>query len=151
MASRRRQVLEAFRTRLQAITIANAFETDCGAVVLLGEQASFGDDDRPQAIRIDVGDEQQEWAQEGLAYQIVLPIGIWAMARADLDEPWIIVEAVFADIKRAIELEDRTLNDLLTFPIERGPTQTFPREPGSAVVGLGITYIAKYKEGWGNP
>lgn len=151
MASRRQQVLEAFRTRLQAITIANSFETDCGAVVLLGEQASFGDDDRPQAIRIDVGDETQAWAQDGLAYQILLPLGIWALARADLDEPWIIVEAVFGDIKRAIELEDRTLNGLLDFPIERGPSQTFPREPGSTVVGVGITYLCRYKEGYGNP
>jgi len=149
MATRRRLILEAVRTRLKAITIADGFMTDAGAMVFLNEAPALGPDDPDVAIAILVGEDIQTWQGEHVMLQ--LPIQIQAIAKADVDAPWLAVEDVLGDIKKAIELEDRTLGGLVKRQIERRHTVTLEREPGSTYVGVGITYMAPYTERWGHP
>jgi len=149
MAARRRLILEAIRARLWEIRTVNGFATDAGETVFLGETPELGPDDPEQAIAIVVDDELP--AHQGENVFSVMPVVVAALAKADLDEPWLAVEAVLGDIKRAIELEDRTLGGLVRLRFERGATRTMKREPGSVTVGVAIEYRAPILEKWGSP
>lgn len=149
----RQQILEAVRTRLLAIRTNNGFRTDGGREVFLNETPMLGPDDPDVAIAIVTDDDEVNWQGEQVV--IALPIGIQALAKADMlsGEPWIAVEQVIGDIKQAVELADRTFGGLFPHPhqFDRGQTRTLEREAGSAVVGASITYRALYKEVWGSP
>lgn len=147
--ARRQRILEALKTRIEAIQIVNGFRTDAGGRVFLHEDPQFGEEDPTTAIAIVVGDDEPYWHAEQVA--IRLPIEFRALAKADLEEPWKAAEAVLADLKQAIELEDRTLGRLIKPNLERGTTRTIPREVGSEYVGVGITYHSTYTERWGAP
>jgi hypothetical protein len=151
VATRRRLILEAIKTRLEAIRTADGFDTNLGRQVFLGEATELGPDDPEQAIKVVVGLDLIRWQSPGHAFLITLPIGIWAVAKADVTQAWLASESVIGDVKRAIELEDRTLGGLLTSPFERGQTQALERPPGSTTIGIGIGYMLLYKEGWGTP
>lgn len=149
-ASRRRRILEALKSRLTAIH-GSTFETDAGYRVFLGYVPMLGPDDPDSAIAILPGDDQIE--HRGARFGIVLPVEVFAIAKASLEEPWKVVEGVIADIKRAIELSDRTLGGLLPHDhaLGRGSTRTLEREPGSPFVGAAITYEIAYTEAYGQP
>jgi|SRR6185369_10136330 len=149
MASNREQVLVAVRARLRAILQAEGFRTNVGQAVFLNEVPDLGPDDPDEIIAMVVGTDQPRY--QGMQVFIDLPIEIQAVAKADLDDPYLTVEAVLADVKEAIELEDRTLNGLVKHQIERGPTRTLPREPGSTTVGVAIMYGFPYTEVYGAP
>lgn len=148
-ASRRRKILEAIKTRLGAIRVSSGFATDAGLMVFLNEAPALGPDDPSTAIVILVGVDTPMWQGETMLLR--LPLEIQAIAKADIDAPWLAVEDVLGDIKKAVELADRTLGGLVRRQIDRGPTQTLQREPGSEYVGLSILYTAPYKEAWGSP
>jgi hypothetical protein len=148
-ASTRQLILEAIKTRLEAIEMGDDFLTDAGAAVFLGFEPPFGPDDPDVAIAITVGVDSRQSGQANV--QGRLPIQIAAIAKADLTEPWVAVESVLADIKRAVELEDRTLGGLVNHRLERGDTETLARDAGATTVGCVITYLADYVEGWGTP
>ncbi len=152
MASTRQDILEAFRTRLQLITIANDYDTDAGNAVYLGELVSLGPDDADQAIAIDV---QEDVIVQTMGpvpeMQIRLALDIQALSRAALAQPWIAVEEVVGDIKKAIELTSETWLGALAQELTRGPTQTLEREEGSTVVGAAVGYEVLYTETWGAP
>jgi hypothetical protein len=149
MASNRRQILEAVRERLQAILRSGGYHTDAGALVFLGEAPNLGPDDPAQAIAILVDDDRVIGVKTQV--QIELPVSIAALVRADLDTPWLMVEDVLADIKRAIEVPDRQLGlgRIVTSRIERGTTRTLERQDGTNVVGATVTYTIPYVEVWG--
>ena len=149
MASRRQQILEALRARLWAIRTTAGFATDAGETVFLGETPELGPDDPEQAIAMVVEDEIPTYQGENL--YTTIPIVIAALAKADLDEPWLAVEAVLGDIKAAVELADRTLGGLVTRQIQRGPTRTMQRDAGSVTVGVAIEYRCPLVEAWGRP
>lgn len=146
---KRRQILEALRDRLLAISTADGFATDAGQLVFLNETPALGPDDPTVAIAMLVGEDTVKF--QGDRFLIDLPVDIQALAKADLDQPWVAVESVLGDIKRAMELEDRTLGRLVQQQLERGTTRTMEREPGSAYVGVEIRYTAPYREEWGEP
>ncbi len=149
MAETTRQlILAAFLAAVREITIANGFATDAGNTVYIGETAQLGDDDPDQAIALVVDDDDAR--SPGYVF-VTLPIVVQALAKADLDEPWLVVESLLGDLKRAIETEDRTLGGLLKSELQRGSTRTLAREPGSTTVGAAITYRCEYVEVWGNP
>ncbi len=148
-ASRRQQVLEAFRDRLNTIQAGDAFQTSAGEHVTLGYVPEFGPDDPDIGVAIVVGDDQNGWQGKKLATAV--PIVIHALAKVALDEPWIAVEQVLSDIKRAVEIEDWTYGGLMRERLLRGTTRTSSREPGSTTVGLTITYVAPITEVWGAP
>lgn len=149
MASNRESILAAFLARIGAIQIAKGFATDAGLAVTLGESPQLGPDDPDVMIAIIVNDDDPKF--QGLQIMTQLPVSIQALAKADLADPWLAVEALLGDIKRAVELPDRTLGGLVKRQIERGSTRTLPRESGSTVVGAQVTYVCPYTEVWGNP
>lgn len=149
MASRRQLILEAIRTRLEAIQIDDGFQTNAGSQLFMGEAPTLGEDDPDVAIAIVVGDDNPSY--QGEQTMLAMPVMVQAIAKADLDDPYVAAEAVLADIKKAVELADRTLDGLVRRQIQRGATRTLPREPGSTTVGIGITYVAPYTELWGTP
>jgi hypothetical protein len=134
---------------VQQITVANGFVTDAGATVFMGEVLSLGESDPDVVLALVVADDFVRSQQVTVA--LTLQVEIQALARAELAQPWVIVEAVLGDIKRAIELEDRTLGGLVRQQVLRGVTRTLPREPGTPTVGVGVTYLLPYVEEWGTP
>jgi hypothetical protein len=149
MPSRRQGILEALLARVQRIERANEFQTDAGQRVYLGEAFELGPDDPVEAIALVVGEETPQYQGENLF--ITLPVAIIALAKADLEQPWLAVEAVIADIKTAVETTDRTLGGLVRRQIQRGPVVTLERQPGSTTVGASVTYLSPYVERWGAP
>ena len=149
MSSKRLQILEAIVARLTTISIANGFDTDAGAHVFLGETPVLGPDDGPIAIAVVPQDDRLTAQQMKIAAP--WPIPVQALAQADLDEPWVAVERVLSDIKRAVELADRTLGGLVSQPFERGQTRTIPREAGQTTTGAEVIYVFAYVEPWGHP
>jgi hypothetical protein len=155
MASRRRLILEAFRDRVSQITIAGGFLTDAGKVVFLGEDPTLGPDDPEEAIALVVEEDEPDIQTpfgpgDGASVQVNLTIGVQALAKADLDAPLIAIENVIADIKKAVELDDRTLGGLIG-GIARRLTRPLDREDGSTVVGASVDYEIVYSEDWGDP
>lgn len=144
-SSRRQAVLEAVVARLQAIEVANGYATDAGQTVFLGEAPALGPDDPPVAIAVVARDTQP--APNRFE---VLPIEIQAIAKADLNQPYMAAETVFSDVARAMELTDRTLGGLVK-DIEIGPTRLLPRDDGSTAVGTSIVYELSYVRVWGTP
>lgn len=151
MPSTRQSIIEAFKARAQTINGAGDFVTSAGALVLLGEAPNLGPDDPDDAIIL-VVDDDVVTAQPGGKFTIALPIIVGIVTKASLAEPWVRIEAGIADIKRAIEIADRTLGVGQVRPrIERGTTKVLERSAGSAIVGAGITYTVPYEEAWGLP
>lgn len=147
--SKRQRLLEAIRAQLQAIDGAGTFETRAGENIELGFLPDFGEDDADIGIAIIPVDDAQGFQGEHVV--IGLPIEIHALAKASLAAPWIAAEQVLGDIKRAVEISDRTYGRLAKGHVKRGTTRTAGREPGSATVGIVITYIANMTESWGAP
>lgn len=150
--SKRQRILEAFRTRLEAIRLDDSearFFTDVGWCVYLQEFPELGPEDPDAAVAIVLPEDEVPAQMVNVVTR--LPIEIHALAKVgDASRPWETVEAVLADIRRAIELEDRTLGGLLRDQMRRGPTKATEREPGSTTVGASITYPVLYVEGWGD-
>jgi hypothetical protein len=149
MATRRLLILQELLTRVQQITVANGFATDAGAAVFMGEVLQLGESDPDVVLALVAGDDLVRSQQVNIA--VTLPVEIQAVARADLAQPWVAVETVLGDIKRAMELPDRTLGGLVRQQVLRSVTRTLPREPGTLTVGVGVTYVLPYIEEWGAP
>lgn len=139
-ASRRRQIIEGLKARLETTMYA----------VHLNEAPAFGPDDPKTAIVMVIG--QDVVRQHPEHCYIMLPVSVQAIAAADLAEPWLAVEDVLAAIKQAIETTDRHLGGLVVGDgIVRGSTRTMLREPGSTFVGVAIEYGCPHVEAWGQP
>lgn len=147
-ASKRQQILEAVKARLEAIRVADDFNTDAGDEVQLGEVLDLGPDDPDAAACVVPLDDTT--TTQGHKHQVRLPIELQAVVKVDLEEPWVLAEAMLADIKKAFELEDKTLGGLTT-EITRGATRGLAREPGMTTAGVGVTYTVLYQETWGAP
>lgn len=149
MPSNRRRILEAVVERLQTVHRSAGFATDAGLAVYLGEAPNLGPDDPAEAVAVLVDDDRVLGSKTQV--QIVLPLSIAALARADIAAPWLAVEDILADIKRVIETGDRQLGlgRIVTSRIERDTTRTLERQDGSQVVGATITYLVPYVEVWG--
>jgi len=154
--SRRQRILEALQARVEVIRVENGFQTDLGKTVQLGVLPTFGPDDPPQVLAILPGEDVIGDLQLGKV-PIMLPVNFAVLVKPDVSEPWVIVEQGLSDIKKAVELEDRSLGGLLSpgrnnaEGLVRGSTETMERRSGSEVVGALITYGAKYSESWGLP
>jgi hypothetical protein len=151
--SKRLNALGVLRGRLQAITIANGFNTDAGKAVFLGELPVLGEDDPAQAIAIVVGPD--EIGHQGEKLVVNLPVDVQALVPADADDPWTSVEAIVSDIKRAVEIDSDPNRDLgrilIRQGLERGSTRPLDRESGSGYVGAAVTYRVTFSEVWGAP
>lgn len=153
--TRRQQILEALRTRAEAISVGNGFDTNAGATLFLGVIPSLGEGDPGAALamipRTDIID-----VNSTDKMPIELPVDFIAIAKPSLDEPWVAIEQLLGDVKKAIELDDRTLGGLLRggrnkSGMYRGTTDTLERRSGEEMVGALITYVCPYSECWGEP
>lgn len=153
--SRRADVIEAIKARLQGISVLAGFRTDAGGTVLVNELPEFGETSvggstPPAAIVLMVGTDERTWS--GKAFFVRLPLAVMGLVdtdRADTGDAWRLVEDLAADIKQAIEIEDRRLGNLLMEFLERGDTEPLPREPGTSTMGVVVNYTAPFKEPWG--
>jgi hypothetical protein len=116
---------------------------------------NLGPHDYPLAIAIVPSTTVTDPNQEGKKL-ITLPVECHAAVRADAPQPgtlestWRQAETILGDIKRAIELDDKTLGGLAA-DLAAGESTPIPREEGSQTVGLLIEYRVLYTELWGNP
>lgn len=153
--SRRLRILEALKARVSAIKVSDGFNTDAGLRVYLGELPVLTPDDPEAVIAVIPKEDIVGSALNNIP--ITWPIDIVVLVRPEITEPWVLVENALADIKKAVELEDRTLNGLLIGGrdnpggLVRGTTETFPRQTGAEVVGVSITYACPYAEAFGYP
>lgn len=154
-ASKRRQLLDAIVTRLEAIVagevadLGDTFETDAGRAIYQGEIPQLGDDDQEQAIAV-MPDTDEPRAIGGVAVQVVLPVNVHAVVKVTIADPWTAAEQVVADIKRAIETSDQGFDGLVQ-NIEREGVTVQEREPGSTVVAVTVPYRFTFREQWGRP
>lgn len=147
--STRQQIIEAVKARLEAINGEAPFETAVGERVYVNQHPALGPDDALTAIAVVIGEDIPRGTAEHVILE--LPVEIHALASDHIEDCWLAVEPVLSDIKRAMELADRTLGGLVRRFMERGPTRTLPRDEGSTTVGAGITYVFPYIEAWGQP
>lgn len=148
--SRRYDMVLNIAERLAAIRVANGFNTDAGLQVLLGELPMFGDDDPPEALTVIIGTDQVTSSMENVASKI--PFEIQALVKVGSRSPLLALESMIADIKKAIETQDRSLGGtLIRNGLSRFQTRVLEREPGSNFVGVGVDYVGTIAEKWGNP
>ena len=143
--SRRELLLDAVVERL----------THTGAAVFLGEAPGFGPDDPSEVIVVVV--QPDEVVHQGQGFLVTVPLSIQAvvdvsLSALDFSVAYRRAETMIAAIKRAMEVEDRTLGGLIAWNgLERGSTEPIARDPGSQFVGVSIGYRAPIREGWGAP
>jgi hypothetical protein len=153
--SRRKRILDAFKARIEVIRVEDGFETDLGLNVLMWELPAFGPDDPKQVVAIIPREDQVSAALNNIP--IDLPVDVAVLVAPDVTNPGALIEAGLADVKKAVELEDRTLGGLLRGGrnnpggIVRGTTEPYPRVGGSQVTGASITYVLPYVEAYGYP
>lgn len=148
----RQRILAALVARAEAIQAGDDFATDAGLNMTLGATLELGESDADYALNVVVGDEEATLPGQQLATSVTVPFEFQMLAKAGLDNAWLVIEAGIGDIKRAIEREDRQLGlGRIVRLIQRGPVRTLPREPGSTTVGAGVTYLVSYAETWGTP
>ncbi len=147
--SRRQLIVTAVVERLAEIAIEHGYQTDAGAAIYIGERPNLGPDDPSTAIALLMADDEPGYQGEQVFIQ--LPLEIHALARVGLTDAWMRIEAILADIKKAIERPDRTLGGLVKRQIQRDVTRTFERTSGEQALGIVITYRAPYTELWGTP
>lgn len=145
--SRRQLALQELQNRVAGISTDAGFQTDAGGQVFIGEAPTLGPDDLDAAIAIVIRPDEPGF--QGEQAVIRLPVELQAIAKTT--EPWATVEAVIADIKRAVETDHDLGGTLLARGLERGITQPLDREDGSEFIGASVGYRLVYKETWGAP
>lgn len=150
MPSPRQDILQRLLARIGTIQKANGYSTDAGLSILFGETPMLGPSDPEAAVALLVRDDQIENLGGQGADDIVvqLPVEVQAIAKASQGQPGLTLEAVIADVKRAVEQGDRCLDGLLTRDMLRGRTRTLPREPGATSIGAGVGYTMFYLDPW---
>ena len=150
----RMRILQAFIDRLEEISVDNGYATDAGQTLFLGERPMLGPDDGP-AIALVVDEDEPNPAQglgdgAGVAVTIEWTVSVVALISGVIEAPWLTIERVIGDIKRAMELDDRTLGGEVS-GFSRGAVRPLEREEGSTVVGGVVDYLVLYSETWGKP
>jgi hypothetical protein len=148
MITRRLLILERLGALAGVIQKANGFDSDAGLRVYIGDAPELGPSDPDFAIAIVPGD---ELATEDGRISNTFPVEVQAIGKSGAVDAWINLELLLGDLKRAIELEDRTLGSILKGVMKRGPTRTLERPPGHTTIGAGIFYTCPYVDEWGNP
>lgn len=148
--SNRTEIETVLLERLAAITVTGGYHSDAGAAVFVGDVPMLGPDDPDAAIAVVPGDDNPRSTQEQVA--IEWPIHLFAIAKDSLAQAWALVESQLEDLKKAIEKDDAVVGRANAKAlIRRGSTRTIPREPGTTIVGVSLTYWVSYTEVWGNP
>lgn len=147
--SNRQDALAEMRVRLETIQKADGFQTDAGKLVFFGEAPTLGPDDAPAAIVIVPQRDLRKYNGEQAV--VTLPVQIQANVKVDADDPGGTLEAVIADIKKAIETDRNLGGNVVERGLEGGETEPLEREEGSAFVGASVEYRLTFPEVWGAP
>jgi xanthine dehydrogenase iron-sulfur cluster and FAD-binding subunit A len=148
--SKRRLVVAELVRRLERITVGNGFNTDAGRTIFLGETPTLGADDPTSVLAVMIRDE--ELGHQGENVVVRLPLDVQALVKVSAEGPFVVLEAVIEDLKRAVEEADRTLGGLLVRRgLVRGPVRALEREQGSEYIGAAVEYVAAFAEEWGAP
>lgn len=145
LPSKREQLLDAVVALLE----------ETNYQVYLGEAPALGMDDPDEVIVVTV--EPDEVEHQGEGFLVTVPLSIQAVVKAgttalEASNAYRVAERVIAAIKRAMEVEDRTIGGIVAWNgLERGSTAPLEREPGSEFVGVSVQYRAPIEEGWGAP
>lgn len=154
----RQAALAELVRRLEQVAIDNNFQTNAGQKVFLGEAVQLGPDDPEATIAVVVQPDNPTHSMVNVG--IELTVEIVAVVRenaAVITEPgrerapWFTIEAILADIKRAVETDYDLGGILLTNGLRRGSTRPLEREAGSEFVGASVEYVLHYAERWGQP
>lgn len=133
--SRRQTVREAWKAQVET----------AGYPVGMGEVPTLGPDDAEQAVVLVFTDAV---SAQGHKKFHETTVDICALAKADLDEPWVALEEMVAALKAAVETTDHTVAGILVEPVSE---RDLEREPGSTVVGTVLSYRFRWQERWGAP
>ena len=147
--SARQQALAVLIARLEGISTGAGFQTDVGQRVFVMEAPTLGPDDPESAIALVIGEDEPGYQGENVVVR--LPVQVQAHAPANLEDPWGSVEAIIADIKKAVETDHDLGGTLVKRGLERASTSPLAREEGSQYVGAGVAYRLVMREGWGTP
>ena len=149
MTSRRQDILAELLDRLEGILETSGYQTNIGQLVFLGERPTLGPDDPAASIDVVVGADQPGYQGENVAE--TLPVTIHAIVKAGVLGAWATVEAILADIKKAVEVDHDLGGLLIARGLKRGTAEPRDREPGDQIVGASIQYTLEYSERWGAP
>jgi hypothetical protein len=152
--SRLELILEAAKGRLEAISTTGGYSTDAGQAVYLGAVPALGPHDDTAAIALLPGFENLKVVGGFNQFTLVLQIQALVFVPSDerLSDSFLTALAMLADIRKAMELEDRTLGGKLGGNgLEAGLPSLVERETGSQFVGVQMEYRGLVKNDWGNP
>lgn len=156
--SKRQDIIAILTARVAGIKRTSGYQTDAGRALYTQEVPELGQDDPDAAIAILVAEDDP--TVQGMQVGISLPFDFCAIAKAGSAGAWVAIEAMLADIKKAVESGDRHLTaedstgktaKYSPSGMRRGTTRTIPRESGSQTVGVAIRYVVPYAEVWGTP
>lgn len=147
--SRRQDIITELTSRLADILITNGYQTDAGALVLVGQTPSLSESDPDQALALVIGPDSVGY--QGEDKQITLTVTIHALVRADIATPTTAAEAVLSDIKTAIETDHNLGGLLKPRGLKCAGTVALQREQGSEYIGGSVSYDLEFAETWGAP
>jgi len=137
------QVLDAIQTRLEAITVANGYNTNAGNQVHLGMRKANPDDvDTGPVLNIydtsDEADETTGWGAEPI--HTTMRINVDSFIRYVDAEVTLTAHLLFQDIFNAtLNVADRTLSGLALDFGYSGRTVEYP-EPGGDTVSVSVEF-----------
>ena len=152
--SKASQLAAAINARIAAISVANGYNTDIGALVYRGKRTA-NEDKVPFAFIIEGDDQVVE--QNGMQARVVVSYAVEGHAACDPDNPNDTVHLIVADLKRAIFGGDVTYGGLVVKRSGAEPGLRYQgrtvgeREDGAKIVGAGVLFTCEILEDLPNP
>jgi hypothetical protein len=153
VASKRSQIIAAWKARLVAIAIGDGFETDAGLSVYVGFVPTLGEQDAELSLALTVGVDTvpNPLLKKGKAF-VELLLTVTVLAKTASLDAWQVLEAGLADVKRAIEgPTDKTFGGLVTAEIERVAADGIGRGSGGQALSTSQAWKVSFQETIGNP
>lgn len=149
----RQQILAVLKTRAQAITSANGFTTDAGMRLEHGPYEGSTDDAVP-LLRLMTAEAEPFVQDDVIGYHWPIYL-VGVAARPDAD-PLDAAEVLLGDLKRALFLQDRTLDGVLKAnrnvgDVTYGRAWTEGPVPGGTRVSAGVEIVVTFFEKYGDP
>lgn len=143
------RILETIRDRLQVISQAAGYWSDIGSDVRLSRQQP-NDVEAPCVLVYRNNRAVEEMSHAAARCSFTITVEAYAERGPD---DTLTGEQLLADIQQAVELEDETLDGLLTqqYGLAFESDEVFFPETGANVVGAAVTYSAPHIRKHGNP
>ena len=157
--SKRQQIIAALKARAAEIQIANGYQTDAGLTVHYGYRRPALADTMPRIGLVSGELEPTDPINQGdVVVRLHWPVWFIGIDRVDAgaDDALDKAEAILSDLKRAVFLEDRTLEGVLLTnrnvgDILYGGETVIDREDGGHYVQCAVCALVTFVEGYGVP